>query len=165
MAARRRNSRGARTKKNWTWAAALIGNNTPIAAAAFDQTTLFEGADFQGGSTGQQSATVTRIIGWMSWVINSAADTTVFAVILKLDENDLATGDFDPTSIVTYVDEDVLWTGGFQWEASSIDGQLVRIDIPTKRKIERGKQIRLIVKATGGPILISGVIRTLASKN
>ncbi len=161
---RRNITRASRKKKNFTWAAALVGNNTALAAAAFDQTTLFEGADFQGGDTGQASATITRIIGWLSFVVNSAADTTLFAVILKLDENDLATGDFDPTSIVTYVDEDVLWSGGVQWEASSTESHTMRIDIKTKRVIARGKQIRLILKATGGPILLSGVLRTLAQK-
>ncbi len=158
-------SRQRKNKPNLIWAASVIVPNTPLAAGAFDQTILIEGADFQGGDTGSMKVTTQRVIGYLSFVINSAVDTAMNAVILKMDENDLATGDFDPVAPATYVDEDVLWSHGIQWEASSITHETVRIDIPTKRVIKRGQQLRLIIKPTGGPILMTGVIRVLARRN
>ncbi len=159
---------GSRGPKNNVWAV-VLADEVPVASLASVSFNIVQDSDWQGG-TGQERGTILRIRGWLS--VNNKTTTGVrpdgawFAYVTVQDEDAAVASPIDPQS---YIDEDILWTGGGQFTATDTNatGHVteINIDIKTMRKIRVGQQCRLAVfNASGGTMNVSHVLRALLRK-
>jgi len=159
-------ARGSRKKGNLIWTALLMNELDPLATVTSQ--TLVQGSDF----TSFKSATLLAIRGWIDIrpFTTSILDDTVFLYIMKTDEDIGGTSSTqDPTAVGTYVDEDILWTGGVTTthDANGVliggGGTHMLIDVKAKRKVLEGELIRLVFANNDGTgeQMVSGVLRCL----
>ncbi len=164
---RRGTSRSVRKKGSKIWTSVIAVELDPL--ATFLDLTLVAGADFAPFET----VTLMGIYGWLDIRPASVAvqDDSVFWYIAKFD-SDIGTTSAanDPFAAATYVDEDIMWTGGATCTngttANLVGGAGVHQEIKitgSKRKIREGENIRLIFANLGGTgeQLFSGVLRTI----
>ena len=161
-------ARGVRRKsgpKNNVWSVVVM--NQVAVSTTVIEFPIVESADWQGGIQGFQHGTLLRIRGWMSTaqVNTTAASVAVFAAVYVVDEDEATN---DPSALVTYTDEDVLWTGGIQFTGGTTTApghsQLWDVDVKTMRKINSGQDVRMTIVATGASILVSGILRGLVRR-
>ena len=161
--ANRRSRSFVRGKKNYTWTSIRIGSSLGTTIANF---AIVNDADWVAAA-GQQGGTILAIRGWFDIVGTGTADSNTHMYIGTVDED--VTTFADPNSAATYVDEDIMWTGGAgKGGMSAIEGQPIArfdIDIKAKRKIKAGTS--LILSATcnvDDDTRIIGILRTLILK-
>jgi len=163
-----RRPRGAPKRHDQMWTVLVIENQAfgPAPAVQLD---LCDGADWAAG-TGFERATLLRIRGWL--VLNSSIDTAgsaAFMTISKVDENDPA-AQGSPTDPVTYVDEDVLWTGGagttvLSAVAPDMRAERFDVDVKAMRRMTLADDIRISFETTGADLwLVNGVLRCLVRR-
>jgi len=123
-----------------------------------------------GGGSGQETATLLRIRGWICLVAtqNEAGNTSIMGGV-SVNEDDAPVVDF--TDVASYTQEDILWTFGRCVHSPSIlqtehdYGVLWEVDIKAKRRLKEGQAVTLnvavAVGSTGPLFLVSGVLRAL----
>ena len=159
--------RVSRRKGQFIWTAILIDQ------VALSGTTqgfpIVLSADYS--LTGSQSeATLMAIRGWFSLSAgNTGSRDTAFMGIVKKDEDESSTGaSMDPGIIDFYVNEDVLWTGGWLQSAGwtqvgDRSNYHEILNIKARRKLKTGNDISLqaVQQAGSTAMQISGVMRAL----
>jgi len=171
MARRRFGHRGARTLKNNVWTS-VVGNEILVSSLGASELDIVTEADWAGGSPGQR-ATLLTIRGWLSICgqVDTATKVTgsVFWYIGLMDQ-DIAVGKGAQTAD-TYVDEDILTTGGHQFEAIPGTGTGsrntfdVEINVKTKRTFNANTDVRFVLaNRTGDGIEYTAVLRALLRK-
>ncbi len=113
------------------------------------------------GAAGNDRATLLRTRGWFS-VVNDAAADGAFHWYIAMQDADLVPP--APTLAATYDEEDILATGGYQFEASTIKPFLYQIDVKAMRRMSRDDNIVFVSRATGAAVRISFVMRALVRR-
>jgi len=164
---RRRRSHTARKKGNKIWTADVLVELDPL--ATFLEVVLVAGSDFAPF----ESVVLKGIYGWLHVApfTSSLLDDTVMWYIAKFDEDIGATSAAnDPFAAATYVDEDILFTGGATTThgtgAAVIGGAGHHQEIAitgSKRRIQEGEKLSLIFANQDGTgeQLFSGVLRCI----
>ena len=166
MASRRRFSRGAsRGPKNQIWSV-IVEDSVAVGTGATVSFAIIQDTDW-ARITGQERATILRVRGWFSVsgrvVVGIVGDAAVAAYVSLHDD-----GVSPPNALLSasYTDEDVLWTGGYQFPLTATDTVLnpwtVDLDVKAMRKIHAGQHLSLTItnNMTVGAE-ISGVQRAL----
>ncbi len=166
MADRRRgrSSRGAKARGLNTWTT-VLGEDVTLTAGGSVSFDIVADSDWVPAA-GTARATLMRTRGWFD-IINkdtsgSFAGGSVFMYVGVFDE-DVAS---PAASLVsTYVDEDVLWTGGGQFpfqESGAAMSLHKHIDIKSQRKLTTGSEVRVVItNAMVVSIEMSFVLRAL----
>ena len=136
-----------RKAKNYVWTAVRVeldlNTSSPILGAD-----IVTAAEWR--SAGYETATLLAIRGWLSAtpLDGTATEHTSMALITK-KSNETAFSATDPNVVATYVDEDILWTGGYtapnQSEAIS---RYFDVNVKTKRRITVNDEIRIVFSET-----------------
>ena len=157
--ARRSSSKG---DKNYVWTAVRINR---VIALTPSEDLLVTDTDWSADG-GQRSATVIAIRGYLTF-----ANVGVAAAYAQWYMG-VADADITPESpdlVDTYVDEDIMYTGGVLKSAAGAAGDNLYstiIDVKAKRKIKTGMNLRLILEASSASeIQVTGIIRTLLLLN
>jgi len=151
------------------------------AASTAGTQVLSDGGDFTfpvvdvendlSAAAGQVQCTLLRIRGWVNFIHNdpsSAGQRVIMAGAAVVDTSEV--GLLDWLNIVTYVREDVLWTGGAMRNIPSnvtIDEQLAinfDIDIKSKRRLRSGQVVVVSFSsnfAAGTEMAVAGALRAL----
>ena len=153
----------ARGKKNYTWTSIRIGSSLTSTVSNFQ---IVNDADWFGGA-GQQSGTIIAVRGWFDIVGTGTADSNTMLYIGTVDED--VTSFADPNAAATYVDEDIMWTGGVgKGGMSAIEPAPVKsfdINIKVKRKIKSGTDLILSAFCNiDDDVRIIGIMRALILK-
>jgi len=160
--------RGSRSKGEYIWAA-VVADEVSVTATPQGLPLVITGdfANIGGQKTG---ITLLAIRGWYSLTsVASASPESFFAAIIKHDEDaDLTAVENDPATVGFYVDEDILWTGGWLNGAMTTDIGIrptyhELIDVKARRKLKSGENIsiQLVTNGGGNAVDISGVWRAL----
>jgi len=161
MTRARRRSAGT-GKKNYVWTAIRIGSALGTTPTKFE---LINDADWVSGA-GQPTATIIAIRGWLSWQGVGVSDANSMAFIGTQDD-DIATQP-DPDLVATYVNEDIMWTGGTTKGVAAIEslpGFSTDINIKVKRKIKAGTRLVLVAQSNvASQFRLLGIIRCLLLK-
>ena len=148
----------SRGPKNNIWSV-VTQQDTALAADTNDELNIVDGADWTG-SAGAESATLLRIRGYLGVAPDAATDGAFQWYIARFD-NDAASP--SPTLPATYVDEDILATGGYQFEASAGNAKMWEIDVKAMRRIGVGDEVRLVMRsistATRNTVVARGLVR------
>jgi len=157
---------GRRSPKNNVWTT-VVPVEQSLAVGATTGLNVVVDTDWQRAAGANERATLMRIRGWID-VINklgagSFAGGALLAYALLTDEDASNASAADPA---TYVEEDILWTGGgcFPFSGAGAAGGNVRlpIDIKAMRKMRVGMNVRVVLtNATDNIVSISGVVRGL----
>jgi len=149
--------------KNYVWAVALIDSGlttTPV------RHQLVTDTDWEA-IAGQASATVIAVRGYLAFrsIGTTLCDSAYYIGVL-----DGSFGSFaSPGAVTTYVDEDIMWTGGLNKGAGAVEARMLHhevINVKAKRKIKSGMDLNLILYCTvDTQVNVTGVIRTLLLKN
>ena len=157
--ARRSSSRG---DKNYVWTAVRVNRVLGLVAT---EDLLVTDTDWSADG-GQRSATVIAIRGYLTFA-NVGAAAAYGQWYMGVADADIVPE--SPDLVDTYVDEDIMWTGGVLKSAAGADGDnllTVDVDVKAKRKIKTGMNLRLIMEASSASeIQVSGIIRTLLLLN
>jgi len=164
----RRQRTFSRGDANYVWAVILgEGITVPVDTAPLILD-LVADADWTA-IAGQKSATVMAIRGWMSFVSIGVAFSAGKWYCGTQDEDILTGTGISPGLVGTYVDEDIMWTGGWDKPAVVTDVGLMHneiIDIKAKRKIKTATEVRMVLGASAtDQIAVSVVLRTLLKLN
>jgi len=165
--ARNRSTRIVRKAKNLVWTAMLINIDVDTGATPLE-TNIVQATDWTG-KVGFSRATVEAIRGYVfvSGLTNVATPRESRAVIVK-DSVEATAVAANPALLGTYVDEDVLWTGGVR-SAGLLVGHYIEISVKTKRKITVDDNIKFIVseEAAASPngTTYWGILRALINVN
>jgi len=158
----------SRGPKNNIWSVILIDNQVV-------DTTVVEGdivnnGDLQAAATGFQRFTLLRVRGWLS-ITKPPENTVAASIFMIIYVTDLNAGTVDPTNATKYTEEDILWTGGVQFEGAGAGAVEVAtpivldIDVKAMRKIDTSRDVRFSFLSTGvGGIVVSGLMRGLVRK-
>ena len=170
MANRSRISRGVRRSKdnNYVWATVLAeGVTVPVDTAALILPIVID-ADWTAVA-GQKTATIMAVRGWMSFVGIAVGFESSKWYCGTQDEDVVTGAAINPGAVGTYVDEDIMYTGGWDKPAVVTDTGLFyheEINIKVKRKIKTATELRMILGAgSGGRIAVSVVLRALLKLN
>ncbi len=151
--------------KNYLWAAVLVGQNIPNSPSFGGK--LVQDTDWATHG-GQQKATVLAIRGWLATKAVGTSSATAHMFIGVGDEDEAAS-QASPILAQTYIDEDIMWTGGASKAAGALsDGDIgyFEINIKAKRKIRSGQEVRLVTEASVvSQIALHGILRTLLLLN
>ncbi len=157
-----RASRQTSGKKNMVWTSIRIGSSLSTTILNFQ---LINDADWVGAA-GQPSATIIGIRGWLSVVGTGVVDSNTFMYIGTVDED--VTSFASPNAASTYVQEDIMWTGGTGKGVAAIEGQPIKqfdINVKTKRKIKAGTNLVLSAECNiDDDVRLIGIIRCLLLK-
>jgi len=153
---------------NYVWAVILgEGITVPVDTAPLILD-LVADADWTA-IAGQKTATVMAIRGWMSFVSIGVAFSAGKWYCGTQDEDIITGAGISPATVGTYVDEDIMWTGGWDKPAVVTDTGLMHhevIDIKAKRKIQTATEVRMVLGASAtNQIAVSVVLRTLLKLN
>ncbi len=135
----------------WTSLLGDVGtvSTTPL---GFD---IVEPIDWERSSVAQESATLVRIRGWLSFA-HIVVNSSYYALIVKLNS---ARGSPNPSSAAAYSDEQILWSythvGGSTLDNASVS---VSIDVKAQRKISSSDDIRFVEVATVASSIQSGYL-------
>ena len=164
MARRRTGKVFTRGPRNYIWTAARIEIDVNTGATPL-RATLVQSTDWTQ-AVGFRRATLLGIRGWLSWrALTASASGDARAIIMK-DATEAAVTAQDPNVITTYVDEDILWTGGYSGPPGSTSyGFNEVINVKAKRKITVDDTIRFVVSesliASPNATRVAGVLRCL----
>ena len=161
--------RASRGPKNNVWtvvqAEAQVQTNTTVEAVIVAPT------DWSGvAGLGLERATLLRVRGWLSAApaVEDVSTGGIFFVIYVVDEDAALV---NPLDVSTYVNEDVLWTGGAQFAGQGALAIETRpsveweVDIKAMRKLTSGQEVRLAAQViTGLNVRWSGTLRGLVRK-
>jgi len=150
--------------KNYLWTVVLFDD---LMSTTPEKVPLVADSDWVGAA-GQPSATVVAIRGYiMSSAASSTSETIGRWYIGKLDK-DIALP-ANPATADTYVDEDIMYTGGVNKGLGAVESRMLSheiIDIGAKRRIKGGMEIVLVHRAdVVAHINIVGCLRTLLLLN
>jgi len=163
MASRAKRGFTSKGGKNYLWTVVLFSENMSTTTT---KVPLVADSDWVGAS-GQPSATVVAIRGYIAVHSDSTQETVGRWYIGKLDK-DIATP-ASPATADTYVAEDIMYTGGVAKSSGTAAGvQLYHelIDIGAKRKIKGGMEIILAHRGNlSGQMSLTGALRTLLLLN
>lgn len=159
-------SRGTRRfkrgPKDYIWCSVLIESDT-VATTALQGENIITETDWRAG-TGFERATMLTIRGYVTCHNLSSAANDVKMCIAKQGD---AEATLDAASIVTYNEEDVLWTGGMLFP-SAVEPQAQSftwdIHVKAKRKLTVGDDVAFFIAPNGGSVLWSCVLRGLVDK-
>ncbi len=152
---------GRKSKTNLVWTAVTTFQN--LIGAAIEEFPVVTGSDWFGAAGGRGTATLMSIRGWISLAGITNTSTVVAMTLIKVDK-DLAAG--GPRVAGTYVEDDILWTGG--WNKPGDLQQFAQFDINVKarRKLSSDDTIVLAVSAVDASATeISLVLRGLMMLN
>jgi len=142
-----RANRGARVRGLNTWTS-ILALEVALVAGSNTQFDVVNDTDWVP-SSGTAKATLLRIRGWLNMVSKvgsgSFAGGALFAYIGVFDED---TASPAANLVSTYVDEDILWTGGVQFpflDSGAADAYRLDVDVKAQRKIRNGEEVRLVV--------------------
>ncbi len=153
--------RFARQKGSRIWTSVMFSANQALADGVAQQAIIATQGDWSS-ATGDVGVTLLTIRGYISVVTNAAADMSCQWWIGTVDADVVgANSQLNPAAVATYVDEDVLLTGGYQWEASSTEGHMWDVNVRTMRKLDRQKHVFLQIVMTGGAGLMTTLLRGL----
>ena len=168
---KRRFTRGTRTVKNNVWTA-VLAQELPMAASTQLELNVAQPSDWAFG-VGQR-ATLLTVRGYLS-ICGSNDDTVkvegaVLWYIAPVDA-DIPTAQA-PQTVGTYVEEDILSTGGHIFEnynpAVSSPGRATRnwdINVKTMRKLPPDMTVRFVLaNRTSGEVKVTAVMRALLRK-
>jgi len=163
-AGRRSVSRGP---KNNIWSVVLL--ESAAIGAGITEGDIVNASDMQAPLTGFQRYTLLRIRGWLA--VSKAIGATADAGFMMIYVTDADSATDDPSVAATYTDEDILWTGGYEFSPFVVGAlepsQNVRIDIDVKsmRKIDTSRDVRFaFTQNLNGSTTVSGVLRALVRK-
>jgi len=159
-------SRAVRRKGNKIWTANLFAELDPLS------TVLSADMVVKGDFAPFKQITMRTVRGWLHLMpfTGSTLDDTVFMMICVVDEDIASTSPtLDPTVVSTYIDEDILWTGGATTVHDSngvligSGGHFFDINVKTDRIIQEGQKLRFVYSNLDGTgeQMLSGVLRTL----
>jgi len=152
--------RAMRRNKHWVWTAVLMDDTAMTANTDLDLI-IVTGADWSALTAGNDEATFTRARGWFQVRAGTQVPVLLHAYVALYDKDETSK---NAKAVTTYVEEDILWTGGGLTESTSAIGQnyveRIELDIPVKRKMRAGQELRLVVRTNVGAN-VSGVVRGL----
>jgi len=157
-----RRSFGKRNQSNLVWAAIQTTQSLiTTATAAFP---IIAGSDWFGAAAGRGSAMLMSIRGWISLGSVGGTATTIAMAIVKADKD---TSLNSPLDVATYVEDDILWTGGWNKPASATEPFMnFDVNVKAKRKISSDDEIFLVIDAADTNVTeISLVLRGLLKLN
>ncbi len=165
MASRAKRGFTSRGGKNYLWTVVIFSEVMGTASTA--KVPLVADSDWVGAA-GQPSATVVAIRGYIAThAISSSTASVGRWYIGKLDK-DIAVPE-SPALADTYVNEDIMYTGGVAKALGSVESRQLSheiIDIGAKRRIKGGTEIIMAHRASvTNEITISGLLRTLLLLN
>jgi len=152
--------RAARRNKHWVWTA-VLADDTAFAAVTVTPLVIVTGADWSALTAGNDEATFVRCRGWFQirWDL---APGILHAYIGVFDKDEPTPS---PKAILSYTEEDILWTSGsiaFSNAAGAGDvvSRFIEVDVRVKRKLRASQEIRLVIEGNvAGEV--SGVLRGL----
>jgi len=164
----RRQTRFARKAKNYIWTAVRVDLNADLGATPL-QANIVQASDWTA-APGFRRGTLMAVRGWLcagaGVFTNIARDSR--ALIAK-EAAEAPVGSLDPNLVTTYVNEDVLWTGGYNSVSGSTGPVFFDVHVKTKRKITVDDEIRIVVSEAlaGAPNGVSwtGILRGLINLN
>ena len=160
--ARARGARRVRKSGSMIWTAVMRGPNSALAAATQVATDIVIASDYQGAGTGQEEATLLSVRGYISVVTDAATDGAFQWLIATVDEDTVDTAaEMAPGTVNTYVDEDILMTGGYQFEASFTEPYTWDVHVKSMRKLKRGRDVRLFMLANTTAVRVTSLLRGL----
>ncbi len=158
-----RRGRASRTKNNYVWS--VVSVNRAILTTVTSEN-LVQDSDWNP-SGGQKRATIIAVRGYLMMRAVGVLVSDCHMYLGIMDE-DVATSP-DPALAATYVDEDIMWTGGFCKSPGAQDArQLFHMDIniKAKRKIRSGQELRLnSIGTNASELRLIGILRTLMIVN
>jgi len=153
-------------ERNLVWSAALVNIDVTTGATPLQQ--IIASATDWTGALGYKRATILSIRGWLMarpFVDNAVQSFESRALIVKTDVDD-DVADLNPATLGTYVNEDILWTGG--WTARGeldqpLGGTHFDIAVKSKRKMSVADNVRFVVSeaASANGVTWFGTLRTL----
>ena len=164
-----RSSRATRSNRKYIWTAALIEIDTNTGSSPL-QAVIANSTDWSAAG-GNVPATLIAIRGWLCVrpLTYQAQNNVSEALIVKTDVDD-DVGDLDPELVTTYVNESILWTGGYSYKneaatVSTVQPTYFDINVKAKRKMTAADNVRFVVSQSQGAAATkwNGVLRTLFS--
>ncbi len=141
----------------------LATSPTGIGALIVDST------DFTTAA-GRSEVTLVGIRGWLSIATsNTSSPDTLYMSIVKKDQDESSTAaPMNPSALLHYIDEDILWTAGFLSPALQTAAGIrpglgyLEVNVKAKRKLATGQDISLqIASSAGSAQTVSGVLRAV----
>ena len=157
-----RRSRGASAKgKSLVWTSVATANED--VSDATQELDIVQSADWNVAA-GRKSATLLSIRGYITMRRALANRSDVLMYIAKYDEDETSAS---PLLASTYVDEDILWTGGYSNPPGGNIPYTMEINIKAKRRISSGDDIRLVFIEDGvtNTMFLTCVLRALINTN
>jgi len=135
---------------------------------------IVNSGDF-GAQAGSKEVTLMGIRGWLQLGQKdngTVASTTYLGIVKKDDDESTSGASQDPSNIEFYIDEDILWTGGWYDPALATNvgnkptGPYIEVNVKSRRKLKTGQAINLsVVNTTGVLVHLSGVLRAIMLSN
>jgi len=159
--------RSSRRKGRYLWSGLLF--DELVISSTVQGFAIVASADFTTAA-GRSEVTLMGIRGWLSYVtVDAVAKETAYVAICKKDTDESVSGaSMDPSALSFYIDEDILWTGGWLSPGhitsvgvrASTDPQ--ELNVKSRRKIATGQDISIQLATAGGnSVLVSGVMRAI----
>ncbi len=160
-------SRGTRRKGRYLWSGLLF--DELVISSTVQGFAIVASDDFTTAQ-GRSEVTLMGIRGWLSFsTVDATAKETAYIGIVKKDTDESVSGaSMDPSALSFYIDEDILWTGGWL-SPGHITAVGMRahtepqqLNIKARRKVATGQDISIQLAAAGGnSVLVSGVMRAI----
>ncbi len=156
----------SRGPKNYIWTAVLLENVT-VATTVLRGENIVTASDWVTSAQGFERATLLSVRGWISWHNLGSVSVDCKFMIVKQGDTE---PDIDAANILSYTEEDVLWTGGDVVPASTVAANgnpfvmHYDIDIKAKRKLSSGNDIALFIAPNGASVTVSTVLRALVDR-
>ena len=151
---------------NYIWTVGLI-DEALVVASPFNQLNIVTDADWSVVG-GQRTCTVMSVRGWLTFRSVGVLDAFAAWYITTQDADEIAVG-MDPLNPTTYVEEDILYTGGFAKPSGTGTGSAQmteQVNVKSKRKLKSGRELRLVAGADAvDEIHITGIFRCLLKLN
>ena len=140
--ARRPNKRVVKRRGDYVWTALHLGST--VLSSVHDGEPIVQASDWVTANN-TEKATLMSIRGWIALGHTSGNVARATLAIIKHDADQVPThAGLDPALVTTYVDEDILWTGGSQGVSSSLTVQYHDINVKAKRKLDGDVDISII---------------------
>jgi len=151
--------RASKRTGNRIWTAVTLG--TVVLSSVHDGVSIVNEADWS--SAPNEKATLLAIRGWIHLTSIAGANARATLLMGKFDADELASAaSTDPDNVATYVNEDILWTGGMTSSGGGIDHVNMQINVKAKRKMRATEDINLIYACSPTDnFIMGGVLRAL----
>ncbi len=157
--AKRRRASGSKAK-SLVWTTVITAEED--VSNATQNLDIVQGVDWSVVA-GKETATLLTIRGNVSMARRLTNHGAVFMYIAVFDKDETSPSPVDPA---VYVEEDILWTGCWEYSSTMADTFNLPIHVKAKRRISNGQEVRFVFveNSVTNSVFFSCILRALVNK-